>query len=164
MPSAALMSGRYASIRNCTTVTKVAMITMNAGILTLFGITFLSSEMIRLLIISTAVVARPMPSPFIAEVVTARVGHIPRVRTKVGFSLNNPLASLSIGESDFFLGSLIVLTSPQFRCHLQRAVYCCGHGLRRDRCTADRIDLILLGGTIFRIFDLFNVLILKLRY
>ena len=67
------------------------MTTMNAGIRTLPGMIFLSSEINRLLSVSTAIVVSPMPSPFIAEVVTARVGHIPRVRTKVGFSFTSPL-------------------------------------------------------------------------
>ena len=40
---------------------------------------------------STTVVESPMPSPLIAEDVTASVGHIPSIRTKVGFSLMSPL-------------------------------------------------------------------------
>ena len=60
-------------------------------ILTRLGITFLSSEMIRLLMVSTTAVVRPMPSPFMADVVTARVGHIPSISTNVGFSLIIPL-------------------------------------------------------------------------
>ena len=41
--------------------------------------------------IKTAVVESPMPIPFIAEVVTASVGHIPSIRMKVGFSFTIPL-------------------------------------------------------------------------
>ena len=39
----------------------------------------------------TTVVESPIPAPLIADVVTARVGHIPKIRTKVGFSLIIPL-------------------------------------------------------------------------
>ncbi len=41
--------------------------------------------------IRTAVVVSPIPTPLIAEVVTARVGHIPSIKTNVGFSLITPL-------------------------------------------------------------------------
>ena len=41
--------------------------------------------------ISTNVVARPIPKPLMADVVVPKVGHIPRTRTKVGFSLIIPL-------------------------------------------------------------------------
>ena len=91
MPSAALSEGRYASKRSCTIVTNEATITINAGILTLSGIIFLSSEMIRLLSASTTAVVSPIPRPLIADVVTASVGHIPSVNTNVGFSLIIPL-------------------------------------------------------------------------
>ena len=67
------------------------MIVINAGILTLSGITFLKADIMILLIVRTAVVASPIPSPFIAVEVTARVGHIPSICTKVGFSLTIPL-------------------------------------------------------------------------
>ncbi len=40
--------------------------------------------------ISTAVVARPMPMPFMATVVMARVGHMPSTRRNVGFSRRIP--------------------------------------------------------------------------
>lgn len=36
-----------------------------------------------------------LPSPLIADVVTARVGHIPSISTKVGFSFTSPLISRS---------------------------------------------------------------------
>ena len=45
-----------------------------------------------------------MPSPFIAAVVTASVGHIPSIRTNVGFSLINPFVRRSI--------YLFILTLP----------------------------------------------------
>ena len=63
---------------------------MNAGIRTLSGITFLSNDINALESIRTAVVVSPMPSPFMAEDVTARVGHIPSIITKVGFSVIIP--------------------------------------------------------------------------
>ena len=43
-------------------------------------------------------VVSPMPSPFMALVVTARVGHIPSIITKVGFSLIIPLYKRSPAE------------------------------------------------------------------
>jgi hypothetical protein len=39
----------------------------------------------------TNIVASPMLIPLMAEVVVAKVGHIPRRRTNVGFSLIRPL-------------------------------------------------------------------------
>jgi hypothetical protein len=39
---------------------------------------------------STAIVANPIDIPFRAEVVVASVGHIPSIRTNVGFSLTMP--------------------------------------------------------------------------
>ena len=43
--------------------------------------------MIKLDVTRTAVVDNPMPIAFDSEVVTARVRHIPSIKTKVGFSL-----------------------------------------------------------------------------
>ena len=80
------------------TVTNDATITMNAGIRTLSGITFLSNDINALESIRTAVVVSPMPSPFMAEDVTARVGHIPSIITKVGFSVIIPFFNLSVQE------------------------------------------------------------------
>ena len=64
---------------------------MNAGILTESGIIFLSMEISILDMIRTAVVESPIPIPLVAEVVTASVGHIPSMRTNVGFSFTSPL-------------------------------------------------------------------------
>jgi tetrahydromethanopterin S-methyltransferase subunit E len=75
-------------------VTKDAIITMNEGMRTLAGIKFLTSEITKLAIISTKVVANPIPSPLIALVVVASAGHIPKSRTKTGFSLTNPFEKL----------------------------------------------------------------------
>ena len=58
-------------------VTNVAITTMNAGILILSGITFLSNEITKFEHVKTTAVESPIPIPFIAELVTARVGHIP---------------------------------------------------------------------------------------
>ena len=77
-------------------VTRLATITMKAGIRTRSGMIFLRREMIRLENISTAVVERPIPSPLMADVVVARVGHIPNIRMKVGFSLIIPLYRRSV--------------------------------------------------------------------
>ena len=41
--------------------------------------------------INTTVVESPIPTPLIADVVTANVGHIPNIKTNVGFSLIMPL-------------------------------------------------------------------------
>jgi hypothetical protein len=40
---------------------------------------------------STAIVATPIPIPLMAVDVTPSVGHIPKISTKVGFSLRIPL-------------------------------------------------------------------------
>ena len=83
------------SNNNSTIVTKLAITTINAGIRTLSGMILRSREIITLLNANTTVVVRPIPKPFMAEVVTAKVGHIPSISTKVGFSFNKPLRSLS---------------------------------------------------------------------
>ena len=72
-------------------VTKDATITIYAGILTRSGMIFRRAEIIRLENTKTAVVDSPMPTPLTAVVVTAKVGHIPSISTKVGFSLTMPL-------------------------------------------------------------------------
>ena len=90
-PSAAERLGRYACIKNCTTVTRDATITIYAGIRTPFGITFRNAEIKRFERIRTTVVDNPIPNPFIADEVTASVGHIPSISTNVGFSFMIPL-------------------------------------------------------------------------
>jgi hypothetical protein len=52
--------------------------------------------MTKLVQMSTAMVARPIDMPFRAEVVVANVGHIPSMRTNVGFSLTMPFLIISI--------------------------------------------------------------------
>ena len=64
--------------------------------------TFLNAEMIMLENINTAVVESPIPAPLIADVVTANVGHIPNINTKVGFSFTIPLINRSIGFGFMF--------------------------------------------------------------
>ena len=64
--------------------------TIKLGILTLSGITSLTSEITMFDIINTNEVASPIPSPFMAEEVTPRVGHIPNTNTNTGFSLIKP--------------------------------------------------------------------------
>ena len=64
---------------------------MYEGIRILSGMIFLSNEITKLEAIKTAVVVKPIPRPLIEEVVTAKVGHIPSIKIKVGFSLMIPL-------------------------------------------------------------------------
>ncbi len=72
-------------------VTKVAITIIKHGILTFDGIKFFIREIIMLEQINTNDVARPIARPFIAALVTARVGHIPISNLKMGFSLHKPL-------------------------------------------------------------------------
>ena len=72
-------------------VTNEAMMTMNAGMRTLSGMMFFTSEITRFERISTAIVARPIPIPFSAEVVVPSVGHIPSTSTNVGLLRTMPL-------------------------------------------------------------------------
>ena len=85
-----LRSSRNALRNRSTMVTKVAMITINTGIRTCFGIMLRTIETMRLEQVSTNTTARPMVSPLMADVVTARVGHIPSSMTSMGFSFQNP--------------------------------------------------------------------------
>jgi hypothetical protein len=66
---------------------------MNEGIRTMSGIRFLIRDIIKLENMSTAIVARPIDIPFMAELVVPNVGHIPKRRTNVGFSLIIPFQS-----------------------------------------------------------------------
>jgi hypothetical protein len=67
---------------------------MYAGIRTLSGISFFTSEITVFEHNSTLAVARPIPMPLIAEVVVANVGHIPSKRMNVGFSFKMPLNNI----------------------------------------------------------------------
>ena len=62
------------------------MITIKIGILIILGTIFLTAEMITLLRAKTNVKAKPMPNPFIADVVVANVGQVPNTKTNTGFS------------------------------------------------------------------------------
>ena len=73
---------------------KVAITTINTGIRTISGVIFFIQDITKFVHISTAIVANPMESPFIALVVVANVGHIPRNNIKVGFSLISPLSNI----------------------------------------------------------------------
>ena len=53
-------------------------------------IRIIRSEMTMFDIISTNVVAKPMLIPLMADVVVAKVGHMPSISTHVGFSLIRP--------------------------------------------------------------------------
>ena len=72
-------------------VTKAAITTIKHGMRTLSGINDFRAEISILERMSTKVVAKPMPKPLMAEEVTPRVGHIPNISTKAGFSLMIPL-------------------------------------------------------------------------
>ena len=103
-PKDLFKDGMYACNNNWINVTKDATITMNAGIRTLSGITLRSSEINTLDNTSTAVVVSPMPNPLMADVVTARVGHIPNIITNVGFSVMIPFFNRS---THVFMGTLL---------------------------------------------------------
>jgi hypothetical protein len=52
-------------------------------------------EITKLVQTSTDIVAKPIDIPFLAEVVVASVGHIPSIKTNVGFSLTMPFLIIS---------------------------------------------------------------------
>ena len=89
------MSGRNALMTSCSMVTKAAMTTMNTGMRTLSGVIDFRQLMTTLVQMSTAIVASPIDMPLMAEVVVASVGHIPSIRTNVGFSLTMPFLIIS---------------------------------------------------------------------
>ena len=90
IPSALSSAGAYPAINSCTTVTKPAMTTMKAGMRISSGMNLRSAATATFDPMRTAVAASPMPMAFTTLVVTAIVGHIPRTRTKVGFSVSIP--------------------------------------------------------------------------
>ena len=90
-PRVSYTVGTKACIRNCSRVTKVAITTMYAGMRTLSGMKRAMALMAIFERMSTNIVARPILMPLMAEVVVARVGHIPSRSTKVGFSFTRPL-------------------------------------------------------------------------
>jgi hypothetical protein len=72
------------------------MTTMNTGMRTLSGVMLFKHDITKLVQMSTAIVAKPIDIPFMAEVVVANVGHIPSIRTNVGFSLTMPFLMICI--------------------------------------------------------------------
>jgi hypothetical protein len=84
-------AGKKAFSNIPTMVTKVAMTTTKAGIRILSGITFFNMAMATLEPINTIVVDKPIPTPLMADVVTAKVGHMPNTKRKIGFSGMMPL-------------------------------------------------------------------------
>jgi hypothetical protein len=72
------------------------MTTMNTGIRTISGVRFLIREITTFEQMSTNIVASPIDKPFMALVVVASVGHIPSIRTNVGFSLTMPFLIILI--------------------------------------------------------------------
>ena len=78
----------------CRIVTNDAITTTKTGMRTISGVRFFIRDMTILEHISTNIVARPIDSPFIADVVVANVGHMPRSSTNVGFSLTMPLINI----------------------------------------------------------------------
>ena len=117
--------------------TKEAIITINAGIRTLPGITPRSREIIRLLSANTTAVVSPIPKPLMADVVTANVGHIPSIKTKVGFSFSKPLYKRSPTES--FRISVTSLHQI-FQNYRNRTIYCIHNSYSCNGCTTDGID------------------------
>ena len=85
-----------------TIVTKVAIINTKAGIRTSLGIIFLKRETSTLLQIKTKVTASPIPTPFIAIVVKARVGQVPKTNFNEGFCAIKPSEAI-LPKLTFFI-------------------------------------------------------------
>lgn len=100
------------------------MTTMKAGIRTASGMRRFKREIITFEQMRTKVVASPMLSPLIADVVVAKVGHMPRRSTKVGFSVMIPLVIVLIYlfMVMHYLVDSLVETSTKMRC--ARAIPC----------------------------------------
>lgn len=95
-PSVAYIAGTNACIIICRIVTKDAITTTKTGMRTISGVRFFIRDITRFEHINTNIVANPIDRPFIADVVVASVGHIPRRRTNVGFSFITPLSKIFI--------------------------------------------------------------------
>ena len=89
-------AGKNALIINCKMETKAAITTINAGMRTLSGTTFLIADIAILEHIKTNIVQSPIAIPLDADVVVASVGHIPNNNAKVGFSFIIPLSIIFI--------------------------------------------------------------------
>jgi len=99
-PRDAYRAGTKACMRSCTIVTKPAITTIKLGIRTASGTRCLIIEITVFEQMRTNMVASPIAIPFAAELVVARVGHMPSRRTKVGFSVVMPLRIISNGFID----------------------------------------------------------------
>jgi hypothetical protein len=89
-PNVAYKPGTNACITIWRIVTNEAITTMNEGIRTISGTMFLIQEITMFEHTNTAMVAKPIPIPLMAEEVVPNVGHIPKRSTNVGFSLIIP--------------------------------------------------------------------------
>ena len=85
-----------------------AAMAMKQAMRTFLGMMLRTSEMMTLDRASTKMTAAPMPRPFSALVVTARVGHRPSTMTSVGFSFQTPLKRTSQ-----LLGSALTTCLPR---------------------------------------------------
>ncbi len=92
-PRAVSSAGEKALMNICTMVTNPAIMVINAGMRTLFGITLRKREITALEQTSTKVVAAPMPMALLAAVVTANVAQHPNTSLNTGFSLMIPLVN-----------------------------------------------------------------------
>ena len=157
IPRLSFRLGIYACNTNCTIVTNEAMITMYAGIRTLSGISFRSREIMKLLIVRITIVVSPMPSPLIAEDVTASVGHIPSIWTKVGFSVIIPFFKRS-AIFPILLCTSCCQESNCTKCRIDCICHCrCG-----NRRTGQCIDFTVLCRTSLCILKLIYLLTNKL--
>ena len=94
-----------AAIIRSVTVTKDAITMMKAGILIISGIILRNNDIIMLDATRTNVVAIPIPTPFVAEVVTASVGHAPKTNRNSGISSHNPLTKSPVTSLIFSHGT-----------------------------------------------------------
>ena len=109
IPSDLSIAGANAFTSICTTLTNPAIMVMKAGIRTLSGIKLRSNDITALEHTSTIVAATPIPMPFIAAVVTARVGQVPSTSRKTGFSLIMPFV-----KTLKYLGLFFILRNIPF--------------------------------------------------
>jgi len=71
---------------------------INVAIRTSLGINFLRREIIMLDITSVNITANPIVTPLIADVVTAKVGQVPKTIRRMGFSFQSPLRNSCVTE------------------------------------------------------------------
>ena len=80
---------------------------------TISGIKFFNNDIAALEQIKTNIVANPILIPFIAELVVASVGHIPKSNTRMGFSRIIPLKS----TFKFLFLVFILSVNCHYHCH-----------------------------------------------